>query len=125
MADTAVIALEEWVPDPERPGYLKFVSTPTYRSVLTRLEAVLQAEGFIDEYFLASFSVEAKMDEPFPRNVRWPAAWAVTGGSEGHYIHVDLVFSDGRHEPIALGKTFAGWDHAWAMAKRIAEILGA
>lgn len=132
-----VIELEHWVPDPARPGYLKFAGTPTYREVFKRLEAALTAEGLIDEYLEPSLKLEdaAAFDQPMPR-VRFVQSYAVTGGNEGHYIHVDLLIEpiapDGgipvaerRHVQFALGKTFLGWQRAWEIAKRIAELLGA
>ncbi len=89
-----------------------------------QLAEALKAEGLIDEYFEPGCELahDNTFDEPMPRNVRWVAAWAVTGGSEGHYIHVELVYED-RRVLLALGKTFLGWDHAWTIAKRAAQLL--
>jgi len=46
----------------------------------------------------------------------------VTGGSEGHYVHVD-VHQEGKIYDVFLGKTFMGYDAAWDFAKRIGRIL--
>jgi hypothetical protein len=58
----------------------------------------------------------------------WPissriGAFPVTGGSEGHYIHVEAL-ANGKHTTLILGKTFQGMDHAWAIARRIGDLLG-
>jgi hypothetical protein len=143
MATPTPIQLEHWSPDPEKPGYLKFAGTPTYREVFDRLRAALDAEELIDEYFEPATWLEkdsedlrnAAFEQPMPR-VRFVQCYAVTGGSEGHYVHVDFltepIGADGfvagrgrKRVSFALGKTFLGWDHAWTIAKRVAELLGA
>lgn len=105
---------------------------------------------FIDEYFHGPDTPNA----PVPHDYRWIACYPVTGGNEGHYVHIEfaspveeltaylpecpndfgeavrLVKLAGR-EPVwkitrlALGKTFRGMDHAAAMANRCAKLLGA
>lgn len=69
----------------------------------------------------------------WPDSVRHIACYAVTGGSEGHYVHVD-VLHDYMHTVVGhirvargifLAKTFRGMAHAQKMATRIAELLGA
>lgn len=60
--------------------------------------------------------------------IRWVKVWAVTGSNEGHYVHVDLALVEGREyvdTPFMLLKTFGGWDHAHALARRLTELLGA
>ena len=57
---------------------------------------------------------------------RWLAVFPVTGGSEGHYVHVDLIGEkDGQiwTLPLFLGKTFNGLDHAIEMAGILARVL--
>lgn len=104
----------------------------------------------IDEYF----SGPDKPGDLVPHDVRWIACYPVTGGSEGHYVHVEFAskvtelrgiapelpndFGEGvklfhlaGREPVwkitrlALGKTFHGFDHAAEMARRCAKLLGA
>jgi hypothetical protein len=58
---------------------------------------------------------------------RWLACYAVTGTSEGHYIHVELI---GNTQPekrlrLWLGKTFSGMLHAYQVAALLAQLLGA
>jgi len=102
VATPTAIQLETWGPDPERPGYLKFERTPSYRDVFRQLAAALETEGLIDEYFAPAIELETgnaehphtcggRLDEHLPRHIRWVACWAVTGGSEGDYIHVEFV----------------------------------
>jgi hypothetical protein len=62
-------------------------------------------------------------DDPIPR-YRFIASWAVTGSSEGHYVHVQIVDEHGKHHDLAMGKTFQGFDHAWKLARRATELLG-
>jgi len=102
VATPTQIQLETWAPDPERPGYLKFESTPSYRDVFRQLAAALESEELIDEYFSPAIELETgdrdhphtdggRLDAHLPRHIRWVACWAVTGGSEGHYIHVEFL----------------------------------
>ena len=62
----------------------------------------------------------------------WPVAdfwglacYAVTGGSEGHYVHVDALMKGGARESLLIGKTFGGMAEAQAVAARCAVLLGA
>jgi hypothetical protein len=60
----------------------------------------------------------------------WPdhrsiACYAVTGGSEGYYVHVDVHFRDGSPWSFATIKVWEGLDHAFKIAHRCAELLGA
>lgn len=99
-------------------------------------------ESLIDEYF--SGPEHSDENKPLPHSYRWVASYPVTGGSEGHYIHVELPeraerikTADGqeihlssfdnvwRIHRIALGKTFRGMDHAAEIARRCAILLGA
>jgi len=132
MDTPKTITLQYWEPNPDKPGYLRHVGNPTYREVYRELYKALENEGLIDEYFSNQYDTgmspgKDKSDTPIP-NFRWVACWAVVGGSEGHYIHVELVYPDDAHkhfihEAFALGKTFQGWDHAWTIARRCAELM--
>lgn len=57
-------------------------------------------------------------------------AYAETGGSEGHYVHVDLYCDDENDHgsqkvvPLMLIKTFKGMDAARRIANRLADSLG-
>lgn len=66
------------------------------------------------------------------RKFRWVAAFAVTGGSEGHYVHVELVAwerggADAKRTtlPLFLGKTFQGYESACKAAALLGALLGA
>ncbi len=69
----------------------------------------------------------------WPEGYRWISCYAVTGGSEGHYVHIDLIFNI-EHTAIGpirtplgmfLAKTFQGMEHAQKIATRCATLLGA
>ena len=53
---------------------------------------------------------------------RWIAVFYVTGGSEGHYIHVEAIAEE-RTENLFLGKTFLGRDHAEKVCNVLSRIL--
>lgn len=84
--------------------------------------------GLIDEYF--DIDPEVRRNGfcgllQWPDNIHWIACYAVTGGSEGHYIHIDLIDRDGNRTLTFLGKTFQGMQHARCIADRCADELGA
>ncbi len=106
---------------------LTITETDTVADVHRKLRDVLVEELLIDEYF----SVPNMAEQPFLellKSYRWIACFAVTGGSEGHYIHVDLIGGydlDGTGTALHLftGKTFLGLAHAHTIANRCAELL--
>lgn len=81
---------------------------------------ILSVDG-ADEYFDVCMETRGEMAWPVGRIV----VYAVTGGSEGYYVHVAVIANDrdGKHQTLILGK---GWDKdaAWALARRLSEILG-
>lgn len=141
----------------------------TVRDVVGKLSRVLDAEELVDEYFSTSpidyldkdhanalyrwtyADPATRGNEPRPSPVRpaavwqdigyrWIAVYPVTGGSEGVYVHVDVIgariphpkFPEGsgytvtstEHCPVCFVKTWT-WENAWKLAKRIAELLEA
>src|ERR1019366_3552214 len=54
----------------------------------------------------------------WPARWSWLAVYAVTGASEGHYVHIDLIGcpGDNQVEHMALVKTFSGWEKASLIA---------
>ena len=59
----------------------------------------------------------------------WPVLYrhifvfAVPGGSEGHYVHVEVQHMNNTMENLVLGKTFMGLDHALELSNCISRIL--
>lgn len=124
------IEIELMEPVPDKPGYVRVRARRPIGEVLRELNAKLEVEGMLpDEYgFGASFSPTPPHDritaEPWPE-WRWIAVYAVTGGSEGHYIHIDAIGREGQRTSIALAKTFEGWERAGAIAGAAGRLLGA
>jgi hypothetical protein len=112
-----------WVPNPDKPGYLLPHRRKTIREVCDELRAIT---GECPEGCTEGFSVPSwtKGDDEWPQGQT--VVYAVTGGSEGHWVHVEIrrPFS-GKEETThaILGKTFDGFDAAWAFAKRLATLL--
>lgn len=127
------IEIKKWVPNPEKPGYLKYAGNRTVVEVFTELKKRLEHDGLLpDEYFCISGDYRRDGDKPFPERHRWIACYPVTGDNEGHYIHVDALVpreKDGEHYlesvPVFLGKTFQGFDFAAKVAAACAKHLGA
>ena len=106
---------------------LSITETDTVADVFRKLRDALDAKHLIDEYF----SVSNMAEQPFWKLVesyRWIACHPVTGGSEGHYVHVDLICGydqdwTGKVLHLFTGKTFLGLAHAQEIASRCAELL--
>jgi hypothetical protein len=87
----------------------------------------------IDEYFSGPTFYWENFTIPF--DYRRICVFPVTGGSEGHYVHVGILTPNHNEasahggEPLyrefALLKTFYGWDYAVMLSGRIAKLLGA
>ncbi|PLS19067.1 hypothetical protein CVD28_01285 [Bacillus sp. M6-12] len=105
------IETEIWVANLEKPGYLKMERKKTVQEVFDELVTVLKEQEVYGEmdYFQISVGNDKKGDFPV---FRWIACFAVEGGSEGHYIHIEVITPTGETETIFLGKTFLGIEHA-------------
>lgn len=111
----------------------------TLRYIDRLLRRILKKAKFDEDYFSANFgrgySFETLTgDEKWEElrssfRGRWVACYAVTGDSEGHYIHVDLVQGGGCAKPERMtlwtGKTFMGMQSAQELAGFLAILLGA
>lgn len=176
MTATKRIDLAVWEPDPDRKGLLRHVRQRTLGEVGAELCNALNVivcekcgkeepyrhqfwarrharcggewKEYIDEYFHGPNTGEESQE--IPKNEWGIACWAVTGGSEGHYVHVEIVYfvpdevdafsPDGmgtrkvrlvprqhlaKRVRLAMGKTFRGMAYAQKIAARCAELLGA
>lgn len=146
MSTSAVVSIDiiTWGPhrDPDQRarGYVQEVGRKTVAEVRTLLEEGLAALGLRPEGVTDVRRLLSQPDAPFPP-YRWIAAFAVTGGSEGHYIHVDAILSADRVDDrldqatgfqfshasvqLYLMKTFEGWAHACAIAQAAGALLSA
>ena len=127
---SGTINTEYWAPlvrlsDGESTG---FTVRTGGRKLLAIAKEVFEGVQFmVDEYFhLVTHKAENTMDP----NAEWPddvhciAVFPVTGGSEGHYIHVELLRAGDKRTLFMLGKTFQGMGHAKAMCSQIIDLLG-
>ena len=74
------------------------------------------------EYFDIMEKYHGKDERPFP-DFRWIAVFAVTGGSEGYYVHVETII-DEKRELIFLAKTLLDREHSFQIVRALSEILG-
>lgn len=116
------IDTSEWAKDLERPGLLKHVRTKTVDEVFAELRAKVGELGpGHNDYFSVAALVPAHQPWPSGRTVVFPVA----GGSEGHYVHVEVIDQTRTSHLLMLAKTFDGFEAAWAFAQRVAAHLGA
>ncbi len=113
-------------PIPDKPGYVTERARPV-AEVIGELNA--QLAPLFDEGRFSDVTAWTKApSDPapmWPLRWAWIACYAVTGGSEGHYIHIDVITRETR-VAVAMGlcKTFQGYAHACAIAAAAGEILG-
>ena len=112
-----------------------------FKEVVRRLEEetikltrVLKDQGHISEEMAGYFEGWTDMtahdrdhvNKTFPTRYWGICAYAVRGGNEGHYAHVDIVRPHGPNNEQAIGlaisKTFGGMDHCLLLAN-IATVL--
>lgn len=117
------VEMDEWIPSPEPPGYLVRKRWRPLGEVGKNLNAALKSLDMLPDEYGMNLDTDMTPDTPCPEH-RWIACFAVEGGSEGWYIHVDALTGDHRI-PLFLGKTFQGMDRAYEVARTIAKILGA
>jgi len=120
----------------DEDGYVHTMRTKTIQEVYDELVARLKFEDNLpDEYFSLSVAIRYNdigdrcgtglhKDDEWPE-YHWIACYPVTGNSEGHYIHVDIIDKDGRATNIFLAKTFHGFERAAEIAAACAWHLGA
>jgi len=107
----SVIETDIYVSNLENLGFLKKERDKTIEEVYLETVNFLKEQGLFDELDYFTIENALKTETPFPR-WRWIACYAVVGGNEGHYIHVDAITSEGKHIMIFTGKTFSGMDFA-------------
>ncbi len=135
--DRLEVQIENYIPHPEKHGYLKYIGNKTVGEVRKRLEEYLPhyvkpiegAENWKDrfDYFdlsAATVITGLKSDSPWPR-CHGIACFVVKGANEGYYLHVEALKQEGTRQLVFLGKTFLGASTAWEVAEAIATILQA
>jgi hypothetical protein len=132
------------LPRRPNPRTLKCIwdGTKSFHYVHRLLGRILRKRGLYDS--LDYFSPNSNYSDSIPHDTlwgdlwcfrgkcyRWIACFAVTGASEGHYIHVDLIGTQGPHDAadarlnLFLGKTLDGMERACEIATLLAHLLGA
>ena len=124
------LVLEDWAhlvekATGENVGLLRYVGGRPLTEIHEKLSDGLESAGLrIDEYFCVSSDMR---DEVWPDDVRRIAVFTVQGGSEGHYVHVDVYTGKGYEEhkvvSLFLLKTFAGMEHALRLANELTRML--
>ena len=95
----------------------------TFRDVIENLNARLKPEiersgedGFGWAHHLP---IEQQV---MPQSWKWIACYAVKGGSEGYWVHIDLIHRDDQRQNIAMTKVWS-WKTALALCNAATRIL--
>jgi len=90
----------------------------TLREVCEELRPVVGQDPELEH-----FAVEVLTDgDAFFPESGFIACYAVAGGSEGHWVHVDAIRGQ-TAQPLFRAKTFGGLDHAIGIASRLTRAL--
>ena len=104
---------------------LEFDTRLTVKEVLKQIRE--KEDETWDEYLSYGLKHETDrpVDEKWPSNCRC-AVYVVTGGSEGLYLHIELVKEKDKRDLMILGKSLGhSWEECWLSAARIAAMLNA
>jgi len=101
-------------------GYCRNTKAKKVQEVVEWIKSETKAAG-IDLQEYDYFSVDRE-DGYWPIDAHRILCFAVTGGSEGHYIHVEAA-KDGKLSRLILAKTFMGFDHALALSNCLSKLL--
>ena len=128
MIDPPIVVIETEIyePNPEKPGWLREVRKKTLGEVYNETCQFLKERDIWDnlDYFHLDrdYSDKEYSKKPFPA-WKWIACYAVVGGSEGHYIHVDIITTNGEQKPLFLGKTFLGMEYALHVSNMLTKVF--
>ena len=118
------IKTEIWENDPDKKGLLRYVGQRKVVDVYAEVCELLLSENIMpDEYLLIGNNFDKpNMDIPQIENIICYAQW---GGSEGVYLHVDIVvknYEHNRYEPMnfIVGKTLGEPTEDFDQMQRIA-----
>ena len=108
--------------DVDSRGYVQNEVGKPMTEVMKFFEQEIAKAGInLDEFDY--FQASCLGPENWPVLYRRIVAFAIPGGSEGHYIHLDIYTMDGSVENLVLGKTFMGMDHALELSNCLSRIL--
>lgn len=118
--DTAI-----YEPVPGKPRYVEEVRKKTFGEVYEEVKQFLKERDIWDnfDYFTLVDSYRKEtVEQPFPV-WRWIACYAVVGGNEGHFVHIDIIDQTGKNIPFCHGKTFLGMDYALYAANMLTRVF--
>lgn len=108
--------------DVDTNGYVRNETGKSLNDVMEYLKCEIANAGIaLDEYDY--FQASEWERKTWPVLCRRVFAYSTPGGSEGHYIHVDVENMDGTTKSLFLGKTFMGLDHALELSNTLSRIL--
>lgn len=122
--------------DGKPTGHIYRVAGRPIVDIARDLARELERREMVDEYTALGHEFKYEQakcpDTPadWPEDVCNVACWAVRGGSEGHYVHVDMVRkatvpgTRPQHVNIMTVKTFRGIEHARKIAAACCDMLG-
>ena len=119
---------EIWGPNPEKPGYLLLVRRKRVQELWEEVKALLpfyvpEWADYFDYIGVSAASRLEDKDAVIPE-YRWVSCYVVRGGSEGYYLHVDVINAEDQRTLLFLGKTLSGSSQmAWETAQAISLIL--
>lgn len=120
-----VLEIEIYVPHPEKEGMLQRTGNIKLSEFGAAVGWFLRSRGHADrlDYYSVSNDLSVPPKQQMVSRYRWLAIFAVTGGSEGYYIHVDVIDLEGNRKPLYLAKTFESMAFCYEVCADLARFL--
>lgn len=121
------IEIQKWEPILDKPGYVREAGRLKVNEVCELLnEKLKELDIAPDEYGFSLWS-GVYGEKEFPE-WHWICCYPVTGSSEGHYMHIDVITKEG-HKHLYMAKTLresqSGMEYAYEVCKIAALLLQA
>ena len=125
------IEIQKWEDIPDKPGYIREAGRLAIDEVCNILNQKLKELDIApDEYgfdLWSDYKDNSDKGKEFPA-WHWILCYPVTGGSEGHYMHIDVI-TQNDHKHLYMAKTLregqAGMEYAYEVCKVAALLLRA
>lgn len=100
------IETDLWLPNPDKPGFLKFERKRTLDEVYKDIVQALKEQDVWDMLDYFNISTEKRDGKAHFPDYHWISVFVVKGGSEGFYFHIEAINEDKRRL-LYLGKTLS------------------
>ena len=120
MADKT-FTIENYLPSPDKPGFVRFSGNKTFEQVGKAIEAELKRRNLNRWEWLNFDDNKHPVNTPIPKYSRLIVG-VMSGRNEGEITQLLALTKDGSF-PIVTIKHFEGWEYGFQLAAAIREFL--